>query len=419
MVSKTTQKVTNGDARRRCPSWINEFVAQTENTESPVAYRRWAAITAIGAVLEQHVWVTTSTVFFPHLYTFLVGDPGTGKSRAISAVMRYVREITDLPLGATSMTMASMVDLLDESKKNLTLPKFSIYQYNTMFIAVDELSAFMHEYDKALIAGLTAFYDVEPYHQTRRTKELSIKIERPQLSILAGTATGNLIHLIPVGAWTQGFMSRVIMVFSEDRPLIDVFNAPKQELSKDLIHDLRVIASIQGELGWTKSYANAMKEWREAGMRPTPNHPKLQGYCARRFAHLIKLTMIAYIDRGGEVNGELDLRDFMLARGWLVEAEKGMPRIFDTAVGGFDSEAVEELKHYVITHGPAGADERNILRFGMRRFKYAIHVKDVVQMLIAAGEFKVVASGYGSRAIASTKTFTHEVDGDGPQSSPA
>src|SRR5229473_1242395 len=119
MVSKTTLQVTNGDGARQCQSWIDAFIDYTDNLESPLIYRRWAAITAIAAVLEQKVWADTGSTLYPNLYIFLIGNAGIGKTRAISAAAKILREIEDHHFAPTSMTMASMVDCLVENKRSI------------------------------------------------------------------------------------------------------------------------------------------------------------------------------------------------------------------------------------------------------------------------------------------------------------
>ena len=43
-------------------------------------------------------------------------------------------------------------------------------------------------------------------------------------------------------------------------------------------------------------------------MTPEPTHPKLRHYNTRRFAHLLKLSMIACVDRTDVL--KLDVEDF-------------------------------------------------------------------------------------------------------------
>lgn len=218
-------------------------------------------------------------------------------------------------------------------------------EYNSLFISADELSAFMHEYSNDLIAGLTKFYDVDPYGQGRRVKDIRILIQRPQLNILSGTTPSNLVRFIPEYAWEQGFTSRIIMVYSDQKPLIDIFNTPKREKPIDMVHDLKIINALSGEFGWTEEYSRAMHNWKKLGFPPIPEHPKLRWYRERRETHMLKLSMIACVDRTNTLM--LTKEDFNRAMGWLLEAEANMPEIFKTGAGAIDSKAIDEIMHFV------------------------------------------------------------------------
>ena len=222
MDSKTTKAAMNGSGSRKCQSWIERFVDYASDRESAPIFRLWAGIATIAAVLEQKVYLQTSAPLYPNLYVFLVGHPGVGKTRTINAAAAFLREIPDFHLSPTSMSAASLVDALVESKRSIIRLPDPPMEYNSMTICADELSAFMHKFDDEIIGNLTTFYDVVvPYAQHRRGKEIRIKIKNPQLNILSGTTPSNLIKFMPENAWDQGFTSRVIMVFSDERVIND------------------------------------------------------------------------------------------------------------------------------------------------------------------------------------------------------
>lgn len=355
----------NGAGKRKLLSWIDAFVQFTDNLESPVIWRKWAAISAIAAALERKVFVTTSSELYPNLYTFFVGDPGTGKTRAIMAAKGFIDELPEFHFAPTSVTMASLVDHMAEAKRTIINLPHTAIEYNTLMIMADELSAFMHEYSGDLVAGLTTFYDGVAYSQGRRVKDIRIKIKHPCLNILSGTTPSNLIKFIPEGAWEQGFTSRIIMIFSDDRPVIDVFNTPPKEKSKEMVHDLKLINSLHGEFGYSKEFAEAMHNWKILNYQPRPEHPKLSHYNSRRFAHLIKLAMVANVDRGNSLY--IEKNDFNRAFGWLMEAEANMPAIFEAGAGGLDANAMDEIAHFVGKMGAEGMSEHLIIRYARDR----------------------------------------------------
>jgi hypothetical protein len=387
MVSGNINPATNAKGARKCQSWIDSFVDYTSNLESSPLFRKWSAITMIAAVLEQKVWVETGSPLYPNLYTFLVGHAGIGKSRAITAAANIVREaLPELSFGATSMTRASLVDFMSEAKRFLPQLPDPPIEYNSLVVIADEFSAFMHEYDSALVAALVEFYDVNPYSEGRRVSQIRIKIPRPQLTILTGSTPSNLIHTLKDYVWDQGLMSRVIMVYAADRPLINVFTEPAKGKPSHLIHDLKMLFKLEGQFSRTKEFEDAMHNWKTLNLAPVPDHPKLHHYSTRRFAHLLKLTMISAVDRGNEL--QLTVADFNRAFGWLIEVEETMPMIFKVGSVAPDSRVMDEVVHFIKEH-PGAVSEHLIVNFIRERVpSYA--VKNIMSNLVAARMIKSV-----------------------------
>lgn len=374
---------------RKLDSWIESFVAQTAGLDSPEPFRRWSAISAIGSVLEQKVWLRTTRPLYPNLYTLIVGHPGVGKTRTIREARSYVADLPDFHLAPVSLSFASLVDALTQCKRMVVRLPNPALEYNSMYIAADELGAFIHKYDDEMIAGLSAFYDPDPYSQTRRTRDINIKIKSPQLNILAGSTPSNLLKFMPEGAWDQGFTSRLIMIFSDERIVGDDFAPATTNHSTALEHDIRIINSLVGEFEVTADYRSAVNNWRALGEVPVPNHPKLLHYVTRRRTHLYKLSMISAIDRSDTLILTKD--DFNRAMGWMIEAEAAMPEIFKAGGSGADGQALDEIKYFIQTSDRGqGVAEQRIVNFARERIP--IHsVMRVIEIMQGSGMIKTVS----------------------------
>jgi len=317
-------------------------------------------------VVTQRVWVKTSSNLHPNIYLFVIGHPGTGKSRTIAVGRKLVQGLSEFHLAPISMTFASLVDSLTKAKTVIAVPGQEPVTFNSIYVCADELGAFMHKYDNEMVDGLAAFYDPAPYRQTRRGNDLDIKIDSPQLNILAGSTPQNLIGFLPEKAFGQGFMSRCIMVFSDERIIGDDFAPRESPKTKDLRHDLAAIANLWGQFHVTPEYRDAVNNWRQLGEPPVPNHPKLIHYITRRKTHLYKLSMVSSIDRGNALSLTVD--DFNRALGWLIEAEATMPDIFKAGSTNVDSQAMDEILHLItITEKDYGVSEQKIIRFARER----------------------------------------------------
>lgn len=350
--SAHTRLGTNGAGRRKSPSWIESFIDFSDNLESAPLFRKWTAIGVIAAALEQKVWISTSSAVYPNLYTILVGHPGVGKTRTIMKGREFLAQLDEFHIAPTSMKMASLVDALLASKRSIIDLPNPMVEFHSMTLLCDEWSAFMHAYDDELVGGLTAFYDVWPYEHHRRGKDIRIKIPRPQLNILAGSTPSNLLKFMPDNAWDQGFTSRVILAFSDQRITGDDFAQTRRDLPEGMIHDLRLIYSLQGEFAVSPEYQAAVNAWRDPkgnNENPKPSHPKLVHYNTRRRTHVYKLSMVSAVDRGNELI--LRVEDFHKGLGWLAEAELSMPRIFEEGLSSIDGRAMDEIVDFIRRQG--------------------------------------------------------------------
>ena len=387
--SKATKGATNGHASRRLSSWIDAFVDYTSDLESPRIFRQWAAIATIGATLEQKVWAHTTDKIYPNMYTFIVGHPGVGKSRTISAARRLCESIEGYPIGPQSVSKAALVDALKKSRRSVTNVALGIAEeYNSLTLFSDDWQVTMSEWNKELIAGLTTFYDViASYSEMKRTQAIDIKIKAPQLNILAGSTPSQLMSTMPEGSWEQGFTSRAMFIFSDDRHINETAFGRKEKNPEDLIHDLHVISSLWGQLGNAENFIVQVDNWRKAGMPPVPNHPRLLHYNSRRFVHLLKLCIVACVDRGQKLI--ITEEDFKRAMGWLTEAEYFMPSLFQAGAGNADAKAMQEILHFIKLKGQV--EEGEIVRFATD-FVPAMSVTRILQNMSASHMIKPIGN---------------------------
>lgn len=323
----------------------------------------------------------------------IVGHPAVGKTRTIREGRGLYLKLPEPLKSPTSLTFASLVDNLAKSKRYIIQPPADPIEYNTMYINVDELGAFIHKYDNEMAAGLSAFFDPDPYSQARRTNDLKIKIDSPQINMLTGSTPQNLMQLMPESAWGQGFTSRLIMVFSDERIIGDDFALKEATNRDDLTHDLLQINNLMGQFIVTEEYRAAINDWRALGEPPTLSHPKLIYYMGRRRVNLYKLSMISAIDKSDAL--VIDKSDFNTAMGWLLEAEANMPEIFKAGATNADGQALDEIHHFVlITDRGQGVSEQAIIRFARERIPiHSIH--RVIEILERSGQLHKI--GMNSR----------------------
>jgi hypothetical protein len=373
-----------GRGRRRYPSWIDQFVLETEKLECPEIYRRWAAIVVVGSMLQQKAWLNVKgSNLYPNLYAILVGPPGIGKSQTIAAVGRYIPE-KGFHLASTSVTGASLaIEMQEAVIKVDTTTKFDERLiFNSLLLMPNELSVLIPQYAHDLVAMLTAFYDCHPYTSSRITRD-PIAIEAPQLSLLAGTTTSHLLGTLPHEAWEQGLMSRTIIIFSNAPEVGEDIFASQRCFTQDLAIDMLRIHSLFGQFSVSAEYRAIYNDWRKHGYQPAPTHPRLRHYCARRGAQLLKLSMIASADEGDEMI--ITLHHFEKSLKWLIGAEAVMSHTFRDVSSPTTmamDEALMQINGKTMTEGQVG-------RFLAARMP-ATQVPIVISIMVGSGQLKVM-----------------------------
>lgn len=316
---------------------------------SPKPFRRWAGIATLSGALERKVWVyTAKSNLYPNLYTLLVAPPGIGKTVMTSTTQQFWKELTSHHLAPSAMSRASLMDALRDAERRLIMPDKlpSIINFNSLMIAINELATLIPVYDMDFMGTLTDIYDGKQYGEKKRGKDLNYTIPNPQINLLAATTPSYLNNVMPEGAWDQGFISRVIMVFSGENVLIDLFaeETVNVKLYQDLLHDLKIIGSMYGKYDWTPEAAELMVAWYLNKNPPEPSHPKLTHYNTRRTQHCLKLCMIASASRADDM--KITPEDYGRALNWLLTAEETMPDIFKSMMQGGDARAMEDCWHY-------------------------------------------------------------------------
>lgn len=323
----------------------------TAGAPSPEIFRRWAAVSAISGALERKVWTKPYGFnLYPNTYVILVGPAGVGKSIVTSRVQRLWKELTNHHVGKTSLTKASLMDDLRDATRHVIRPgeNPSYIEFHFLNILSNELGVFIPAYDAEFMSALTDVWDGHGYSERRRGTKEQFELPNAQINLLAGTTPAYLGGTMPATAWDQGFLSRTMLVFSGDSQLIPLFQSSNEDAKgfTALADDLKIIGNLFGPMTFTTEAAELIGRWHMAGGPPTPEHPKLTSYCARRTAHLIKLCMI--VSASSADNLKITEEHFIEALDLLVATEAAMPEIFKAMSTGGDQRAMEDLWYHIL-----------------------------------------------------------------------
>lgn len=329
------------------------YFEYVKDTEPPLIYHRWALIASVGAFLGRQFWFPFgSTRIYPNQYIMLIGNPGTRKSTAIKTAAKVLQSagydhfaaekttkekfLLDLEGaeddtgsytgkqasrsgGPSARDILATMDLDDESEAHDGIPR-------EVFVTADEFNEFVGTGNLDFLSMLGALWDWDSETKTykhRFKNSKSISIYQPTISILGGNTHAGFQAAFPEAAIGQGFLSRLILVYSEPSGRKVTFpEKPSDRIAVELMEQFEKIKkTVHGEARRTQSASTALdtiyRAWTDL------EDGRFKSYSTRRFTHLLKICLIVAAMRCSTV---IDIQDVLLANSVLHYTEASMPK---------------------------------------------------------------------------------------------
>jgi hypothetical protein len=282
---------------------LEAYLHFTEETEPPTQFHRWSFLSGVAACLGRRVWIPFSHGrIYPNMYVMIVGVPGTRKSTAINICRNIVKDSGYCSFGFTKTTKEKFLLDFEEgftfrsAKGDLEFAKLLEANLhpedgNEVYINCDEFVDFIGQGNVNFINLLTTLWDNLPEYQERLKNSKSVSIPSPTVNLLGGITPTSLASAMPPEVIGQGFMSRIILVYSDPTRKKITFPPPPDEIMRgELVKFFTNISQLHGEMKISNEARFAIdkiyKEW------PQLADIRLQYYGARRLTHLLKLCMI-------------------------------------------------------------------------------------------------------------------------------
>jgi len=322
------------DLERILPDWISGFMQLTENSEPPILFRKWTAISAIASALQRKVWVEwgTSLIFYPNFYIVLVGPSATGKGTAMGFGLDILREVSPIRLSAQATSMQALIRRLKETNlTDMDLETGKQQYHSSLTILSKEFTVFLGYKNLDMISALCDWYDCDDrwaYETISRDKEEIIGV---WVNILGGTTPNAIRISLPMESIGLGLASRIIFVYEERRAKMipTPFKTKEEiELQQLLIRDLENIALLAGEFRVDNSFVELWTKWcHESADNPPFYDAKFDGYIGRRREHAMKTSMVINASRK-DGNLYMTANDLSNAINTLNEVEVKMGLVF-------------------------------------------------------------------------------------------
>lgn len=339
---------------------FDKYFRYIKDTEPPYIYRRWSLLSGIATILGRQCWFQFGSArIFPNMYVMLVGNPGTRKSTAIKGIKQVLsatgyqnfsadktnkeKFLMDLAgesdgktHGFSNESSEAVTNLFGGGEGNFGEPR-------EMFIPADEFNEFAGSGNIEFLSMLGALWDWDEPNRCYSQRLKNAKgatIYQPTINILSGNTHAGFAEAFPVAVLGQGFMSRLVLVYSEPSGRkVTIPPLPDARILESLLQDLYAIKSqCIGEIGITPHAYSALdtiyKSW------PELEDPRFKHYSTRRFTHLLKLCMIwCCSNKRLAINTE----DVLWANTILSYTELGMPKAMGELGRKKGSEAASKI----------------------------------------------------------------------------
>lgn len=305
-----------------------------ENTEPPLQYHLWTAISVLAGALQRKVYVKWgSDTIFPNLYIILVGPPGRARKGTALKIGKGILEEINVELVSESITTEGLIRRMARTPQNFTDPTSSqVIIHCSLTCISEELSVFLGQKDIKFLATLCDWYDSAD-HWTYETKNQGVdKLEGVCFNLLGATTPDWIPSTLPKEAIGGGFSSRVVWIVEEKKQKVVEVPTIAEPIRDALIHDLEVIHLLMGQMDFSPdalAYYTKFYRTQERCIeldKPPINHPQFAGYCDRRATLIKKLSMVCCASRTDA--RVIEAQDMERAERFMIQAERRMPQAF-------------------------------------------------------------------------------------------
>lgn len=229
-------------------TWLDDFLLQHSELESPLSFWFWGALASISAVVKDNVWLNRQIYnCYPNVYVMYHAVSGLKKGPPISAAKQMVRAV-----GGTRIISgrSSIQGILKEMGTAQTVPGGKPMLKSTAFIASSELTSSIVE-DKVATDILTDLYDrnynIGEWRSLLKMETFNLK--DPTITMLTATNEAHSEDFFAKKDIHGGYFARTFIIAESKKNRtnslsVKLKNPPNYQQSAEYLKDL---AKLQGE----------------------------------------------------------------------------------------------------------------------------------------------------------------------------
>lgn len=408
------------------PDLFNLYFRLRERTEPPLIFHRWSLITALGAYLGRQYWLPFGDGrIFPTFYTMLIGVPASRKSTAIKLGKKLIAHagydkfsaektskekfLLDLE-GVPEEEVLASLNSKRKGKKNDrggkqidTIAELfgededRSREPHEVFIVADEFNEFVGSGNLEFLSLLGMLWDWDDEnnnYQFRLKNSKSVSIYQPTISILSGNTHAGFVEAFPPAAIGQGFLSRLVLVYSEPSGKKESFPPPPDPvLLEEIIGRLREIKQrVVGPAELTEDAARAL-DIIYTSWKPLEDN-RFTHYTGRRFTHLLHICLII---AATNCRTKITEEDVIYANSILTYTEIDMPKALGEFGKSRDSDVMNKIMQ-MLYEANSPVPVNKIIATVRHDVEKNSQVGDMLAKLINSGQIQQVKLADGSGA---------------------
>lgn len=330
--------------KRLLGNWIKAYLEYTEHTEAPENFHLWTAIGTIAGALRRKVWFDMGTfTWTPNFYIVFVAPPGVVSKSTTSAIgLDLLKDVPGIVFGPSSTSWQAFIRYMAETcQVDYPLDDGDFFPMAAVTVEASELGSFVDFKNGDMAAVLCDLYDGKTGNWSKLSKTSgNDNIVNPWINLIACTTPSWIAEHCTDYFSGGGLASRIMFIYGENKRHLVAY--PKRRMQnlgidiekrkKILLHDLEIIASLNGEF----ELSDEAYEWGEVWYKKhwTEEHPfltgeKYQGYLARKQTHLHKTAMVYSAARSNDLL--INVEDLVAANEQICALETNLLNVFALA----------------------------------------------------------------------------------------
>ena len=201
-------------------TWLDDLVNEHKAFEAPLNFWRWAALSAVSAVVKDNLWISRIQFLqYPNIFVLLYADSGLKKGGPIFMAKQLVTKVNNTKIVSGRSSIQGILKKLGTAESR---PGGVVINKATGFICASELSSALVK-DEAALDILTDLFDRSwnPGNYESLLKQESFNLKDPTITMLGGINEAHAEALFATKDLHGGFIGRSFIIHESKRNAIN------------------------------------------------------------------------------------------------------------------------------------------------------------------------------------------------------